>query len=130
MSQSGEPASGSSARRRYYRRGILAEWLAVAALTAKGYRLVGRRVKTRSGEIDLIVVRNRRLAFVEVKWRPTLEAAQASITEMQRRRIRRAADLWLSQNRRYIENDHPFDISFDIVFVRPWRLPQHIAGGL
>ena len=54
-----------------YRRGRLSEWLAAAALLAKGYRILGRRVRTPYGEIDLIAVRGRRLAFVEVKRRAT-----------------------------------------------------------
>ena len=52
-----------------YRRGRLSEWLAAAALLAKGYRILGRRVRTPYGEIDLIALRGRRLAFVEVKRR-------------------------------------------------------------
>ncbi|MFN3868094.1 MAG: YraN family protein [Hyphomicrobiaceae bacterium] len=105
---------------------MIAEWLAVVLLSAKGYRLVGRRVKTHVGEIDLVVSRGRRLAFIEVKWRPTLEAAQSSIGGAQRRRIRRAADNWLARNRRFASHD----ISFDVVLVMPWKLPQHIVGGL
>ena len=54
-----------------YRRGRLSEWVAAAALLAKGYRILGRRVRTPYGEIDLIAVRGRRLAFVEVKRRAT-----------------------------------------------------------
>ena len=38
-------------------------------LVAKGYRIVGRRVRTGMGEIDLISVRGRRLAFVEANYR-------------------------------------------------------------
>ena len=54
-----------------YRRGRVSEWLAAAVLLAKGYRILGRRVRTPYGEIDLIAVRGRRLAFVEVKRRAT-----------------------------------------------------------
>src|SRR5262245_23358717 len=50
-----------------YRRGRLSEWLAAAVLLGKGYRLLGRRIRTPFGEIDLIALRGRRLAFVEVK---------------------------------------------------------------
>ena len=60
-------------RRARLRRGRLAETLAAAALMAKGYRILGRNVKTRAGEIDIIAVRGQRIAFVEVKRRLTGE---------------------------------------------------------
>jgi putative endonuclease len=63
-----------------YRRGHLSEWLAAAALLAKGYRILGRRVRTPYGEIDLVALRGRRLAFVEVKRRATRGEAEAAIT--------------------------------------------------
>lgn len=92
----------------------------------KGYRILTRREKTPAGEIDLIVVRGRRLAFVEVKARRTLEEAQDAVTSQQRRRIEDAADLWLARRPRY----HDFEIGFDVVFVVPGHWPQHVANGL
>ena len=123
--QPGEDARRSERRRRY-RRGHLAEALAVAMLSLKGYRVLGRRVVTPSGEIDLIAVRGRRLAFVEVKRRPSREAAEASITTRQRQRIRRAAALWLSRSTAY----RAFELGFDVVFVLPWRWPEHLENAL
>ena len=78
-----------------YRRGRLSEWLAAAALLAKGYRILGRRVRTPYGEIDLIAVRGRRLAFVEVKRRATRGEAEAAVTPRQAGRIARAAEFWV-----------------------------------
>ena len=43
-----------------------------------GYRILARRVRTPYGEIDLIAVRGRRLAFVEVKRRATRLEAEAA----------------------------------------------------
>ena len=43
-----------------YRRGRLSEWVAAAALLAKGYRILARRTRTPYGEIDLIAERGRR----------------------------------------------------------------------
>ncbi len=123
--QPGEDARRSERRRRY-RRGHLAEALAVAMLSLKGYRVLGRRVVTPSGEIDLIAVRGRRLAFVEVKRRATREAAEASISDQQRRRVRRAADLWLAKRPAY----HGHDLCFDLVLVLPWRWPVHLENAL
>ncbi len=113
-------------RRARYRRGRRSEWVAALLLMAKGYRILRRREKTPAGEIDLIAVRGRRLAFVEVKRQQTLEEAQASITPRQRQRVRRAALLWLGRHARYQQHE----LGFDIVFVLPRRWPKHIENGL
>ena len=81
-----------------YRRGRFSEWLAAAALLAKGYRILGRRVRTPYGEIDLIALRGRRLAFVEVKRRATRGEAEAAVTSRQAGRIARAAAFWVSRH--------------------------------
>ena len=93
---------------------------------AKGYRILARRWASPLGEIDLIAVRGQRLAFIEVKQRPTLDEAHHAITDQQGRRVRDAADLWLARNKRY--QDH--DIHFDAVFVLPRRWPLHVEEGL
>jgi putative endonuclease len=109
-----------------YRRGLLSEWVAAAALMAKGYRILGRRVRTPYGEIDLIAVRGRRLAFVEVKRRATRPEAEAAITQRQSARIARAAEFWVSRNPRYRDHEQ----GLDVVFVTPNRLPVHVANAL
>lgn len=106
-------------RRRRYRRGIHAETIVAAVYMAFGHRILGRRFKTPVGEIDLIAIKGRRVAFIEVKRRATREDAEDAITLTMRRRVRRAADLWLAHNPRY----QGYDVGFDLVFVVPWRFP-------
>jgi putative endonuclease len=113
-------------RRLRLRRGRLSEALAAAVLMAKGYRILGRRVKTRAGEIDIIAVKGKRLAFVEVKRRATREDAEAAVSARQAARIRQASDLWLAHRPRY----HGHVFSFDVLLLVPGRLPRHIPGGL
>lgn len=113
-------------RRARYRLGLRAEWIAALALRLAGYRILARRERTPLGEIDLIAVRGRRLAFIEVKRRATEEEAQASITAAQRERVRRAAGLWLARNARYQSHE----IGFDIVFLAGRRWPRHLENGL
>ena len=117
---------GVADRRRRLRRGRMSEALAAAVLMAKGYLILGRNVKTRTGEIDIIAVRGKRLAFVEVKRRATSEEAESAITARQAARIRRAADSWLAQRTRY----HGYDLAFDVVLIVPRRWPRHIPNGL
>lgn len=113
-------------RRRRYRLGLSAETIAAVWLTLRGWRVLARRHKTPLGEIDIVAVRGRRLAFIEVKRRRTIEDAEASITVRQRQRVRRAADLWLGRNQRYLDHE----IGFDLVFLLPRRWPRHIENGL
>jgi len=113
-------------RRARDRRGRRAEWLAALALRLRGYRILAKREKSPLGEIDLIAIRGHRIAFVEVKQRATLEAAEAAISPAQRARIRRAANLWLARHPAF----QAHDLGFDIVFLVGWRWPRHLENAL
>lgn len=81
--------------------GSLGEDLAAAHLQRRGFRLLERNVRTRHGEIDIIVCDERVLAFVEVKTlreRPGFPAVQplAGLGRAQRTRLRRLAGAWLA----------------------------------
>ena len=117
---------GADERRARLRRGRFAEFIAAAALIAKGYRILGRNVKTRAGEIDIIAVRGQRLAFVEVKRRRTAGDAEAAVSGQQAARIRNAADYWLARRPRY----HGHEQGYDLVLLVPRRWPRHIENGL
>jgi putative endonuclease len=118
------PASTERIER--YRRGRTSEWVAAAVLLAKGYRILARRARTPHGELDLIAVRGRRLAFVEVKRRPTRLDAEAAITPQQAARIARAADFWVSRNPALRDHER----GLDAILVVPGRLPVHAADAL
>jgi len=118
-------ADATTARRRKsYRRGHRGEWLAAAALMAKGFRILARRYRTRLGEIDLIARRGDLVLIVEVKARPTLRAAMEAIARESERRIEGAADLWLSRQPNYGR----LSVRFDMVAVLPWRWPVHVEN--
>ncbi len=109
-------------RRRAYGRGRRAEATAAWWLRLKGYRILARGFRAPGGEIDLIARRGRVLAFVEVKARPSLGQARESLTPRQRRRIERAAAIFLQR--------HPalsgFDLRFDVVLLAPRHRPHHL----
>jgi putative endonuclease len=109
-----------------YSRGHVSELLAAALLIAKGYRILARRHRTPMGEIDLIARRGRRLAFVEVKRRPTWAEAEAAITPRQGERVRRAAEAWVARHPAY--RDH--ELGFDVVLLAAGHWPRHIANAL
>jgi putative endonuclease len=105
-------------------RGRRAETLAAWYLRLKGYRVLARRYRTPVGEIDLIVRRRRQVAFVEVKMRETRDDAVFAVSPLSRRRIARAAAMWLAA--------HPaasgLDLRFDVVLAAPRRWPRHLAN--
>jgi putative endonuclease len=91
-------------------------------LMAKGYRILGFRLKTPSAEIDLLVSKGDLVAVVEVKRRTSLDAALDAVTPAQRDRLLRAA--------RSITARRP-DLSdaairLDLMALAPRRWPRHI----
>ena len=98
------------------------EVLAAVWLMAKGYRILGFRLGSRQGEIDLLALRRGVLAVVEVKRRRTLQAALEAVRPTQRERLRRAAAQIAS--RRPALRDAV--IRLDLFALAPGRWPRHI----
>lgn len=113
-----------AARQTANRRGHRSERLAAASLMIKGFRIVARRFKTRSGEIDLIARRGDLVLIIEVKARPTLIAAMEAISRASERRIEAAANQWLTRQKDYAR----LSVRFDLVAVLPWRWPVHVEN--
>jgi len=100
------------------RRGEL--WAALW-LMAKGYRILGFRLKTPQGEIDLLAQKGAVLAVVEVKLRGSIETALAAVTWRQRQRLRRAGEAFAARRATEGRGDPPRPVS-----SRPGRWPCHI----
>jgi putative endonuclease len=108
-------------RKRAEKRGRSSETLAALLLALKGYRILGRRVRTHAGEIDLVARSPRGiLCFIEVKARADARDAAESVGPRQRARIARAADLYVARRPALAERG----VRFDIVTVAP--LPRHL----
>jgi len=95
--------------RRAGRRG---EVVAALWLMARGYRILGFRLKTPHGEIDLLAHKGRVLAVVEVKLRGSIDTALAAVTWRQRQRLRRAGEAFAAR--------------LDLLALAPGRWPCHI----
>ena len=67
-----------------------AEVIGALWLMARGWRILGFRVATPQGEIDLLARRGDTLAVIEVKRRRTLAEALEAVSANQRQRLRRA----------------------------------------
>jgi putative endonuclease len=105
------------------RRGRLAELLCLWHLRCRGYRILARRYRVPSGEIDLIARRGRVVGAIEVKARPDYDAAGAAVLARQRRRIARALEHFLAAR----PDLRTLDFRFDVMLVVPRRLPRHLA---
>lgn len=116
--------AGKFERLQRLKRGFTAEAMAAVLLMAKGYRILARRHRTPYGEIDIIAVRGKRLAFVEVKRRASVAEAEASLTPGQARRIGDAAEHWIAARPRY----HEHDMGLDAVLVVPGHWPRHLPN--
>ncbi|WP_426957208.1 YraN family protein [Muricoccus radiodurans] len=110
-----DPDAKEAVRRAAERRGVAAEDRAVAALVARGWTVLARRVRTPAGELDLIAEREELLAFVEVKARATLAEAAAALSERQQRRLMAAAEIWLATS----PGHGGKGIRFDVILVAP-----------
>ncbi len=104
--------------------GRLGEDLAAAHLTRLGFSTLARNVRTRAGEIDLIVFDGRTLVFAEVKTRRVRDGERAIrpdqeplpwLRPRQRARVRRLAVAWLSDTRH--ERPTARTVRFDAVGV-------------
>lgn len=113
-----------AAKQRALRAGAWAETLAAWRLRLAGYRILARRYRCKSGEIDLVARRGRLVAFVEVKRRADEATAAAAIGPRQQQRIARAAENFVLQHR----SCDGCDLRFDAVLVAPWRWPRHLPA--
>ena len=76
-----------------YLKGINAEDKVVRILLNHGYEILGRRVKTKYGEIDILAFKNNTVVAIEVKQRKTLDIARECLNVRQMHRIAKALQL-------------------------------------
>ena len=88
------------------------------------YRVIAMRVKTPVGEIDLIAQRGGVTVFVEVKSRSFSHQEEAALGAVNRRRIVRAAQMWLARRPELANTD----MRFDVIFLAPFAWPRHLKN--
>lgn len=104
--------------------GRFAEAVAALWLMLKGYQILGFRLKTPAGEIDLLARKGKTLAVVEVKRRATVEIALASISSTQRDLLLRAARTLASRR----SGLRQLALRMDLIALAPGRLPRHVPN--
>lgn len=110
-------------RQRAEQRGRVAEWAAMLFLICKGYRILGHRLRTPHGEVDIAAWKNKTLIIVEVKARRDFDAGAYAVTPMSQERIARAAQHLAG---RWRLTHAP--IRFDFIVVGSGLLPRHERG--
>jgi putative endonuclease len=93
-----------------YARGIQAEAAACAALALRGWTILGCRVRTEAGEIDVVAATPDMLAIIEVKARPTLAGAAMALGPRQRARLLAAAEVALAEHPEWARPGMRFDL--------------------
>ncbi len=95
----------------WLRVGHTGERLAERHLRGLGYKVLARNYRCPVGEIDLIVLDERTIAFVEVKTRRGDEQAdpEDTVTHAKQRQLSRVARYWLSQ-RQAVDRTCRFDV--------------------
>ncbi|OYV40343.1 MAG: YraN family protein [Acidocella sp. 20-61-6] len=94
-------------------RGRQAEDAVAAKCLARGFDILAQRLRTKSGEIDLIIADPGTLIFVEVKSRSSFAEAAYAVVPRQQRRLLDAADLVLAEH----SNWHRPSMRFDVALV-------------
>ena len=106
--------------------GQRAERRALRHYRLRGYRILATNVWSAGYELDLVVRRGSRLAFVEVKSKggAGFGAPEEMVGPEKRRRLVRAAEAWLQRNPRH----GGLEVSFEIVAVEANRLRRVPMG--
>ncbi len=105
------------------KKGRQAERIAGWWLRLKGWQIIGRRMRTAAGEVDLVARRGAMIAFVEVKARATAADLDLAIDERRLARVAAAAEiLW------YDLAKPGDDMRIDVILLAPGRAPRHLAN--
>ena len=103
-------------------RGEAAELLAANYLQVRGLKVLGRNLRCKAGELDLVCLGDGVLAIVEVRQRETAQfgGAAASVTAGKQRKIIRAAKFFMRRE----PSCRDLPIRFDVVAVE--GLPEGV----
>ena len=96
---------------RQHETGLRGEAAAELYLTSRGMRCIARRYRAEDGELDLVMVEDDRVIFVEVKSRPGAQPGMGmlAVTPAKQRRIAHAAMAFLIQ-REWLDKPVRFDV--------------------
>ena len=114
---------GNRDRRAAEASGRRGERIAAWWLRLKGWRILGTRVRTPAGEVDLVARRGNLIAFVEVKTRKTAAELDFAIDQRRLARVAAAAEVLMP---RFAQPGD--DIRVDVILLAPGTPPRHIEN--
>lgn len=88
-----------------------AEEMVARQLEGQGFAVLAKRLRTKAGEIDLVVADARCLVFVEVKARPNFTDAAYAVSPRQQARLWEAAGLVLAQHPDWARAETRIDVA-------------------
>lgn len=111
----------SASKKKAYRKGFIAEYIAALFLLLKGYKICALRHKTNLGEIDIIARKGDLAVFVEVKARKSIQSGLDAVSHASQSRIKNASDLWLAKQK----HANRLSQRYDIIVIAPRQFPAH-----
>jgi putative endonuclease len=117
------PTAKSLRSKQAYRTGLSREALAALILRAKFYRVLGTRLRTPFGEVDILAEKNGTLVVVEVKARSNAEGAAGAISSVQKQRLLRAAEYLGARQKKNFST-----LRCDAFLFSPGAFPRHIKN--
>ena len=92
--------------------GQAAEDFALKTLKDKGFVLLERNFLCKQGELDLVMMDQKDLVFVEVRYRNSdrFGGAEESIDHFKQRKLKIAAEIWLQKNHQVRFDGCRFDV--------------------
>ena len=103
--------------------GLLTEYATVLLYGFQLYNILHHRMHNFGGEIDIVAKRKSTIVFIEVKARSS-ELDDRFVSLNQQKRIKNAAEIFLRNNPKYQQ----CDVRFDLVVIKPYRLPLIIKN--
>lgn len=88
---------------------------------ARGWRIVARRRQMPMIEVDIVARRGDTLAIVEVKYRPTIDAAICAVTGQAAQKLARAA-------RQIAMEQRAPSARVDMIAMAPRCWPRHVVN--
>ena len=104
-------------------RGRRAERFAATWLRLEGWRILGMRVRTKAGEVDIVARQPGIVAFIEVKSRGSLAELDHAIDDYRLQRVAAAAEILMAD---YAQAGD--DVRIDVLLIAPRALPRHLVN--
>lgn len=98
--------------------GDAGEEIAARYLQGQGFEILGRNLRYRRGELDIVAQRRGELHFIEVRTRSgAFLHPFETITEQKKARLRRAAEAYLLDSRNCFRNSDPPPCYFGVIGI-------------